>query len=98
MTPDEILAQAAKTFKERNAVYKSNYTQMGPLLAALFPEGITLKTELDFVRFHLLMLVMVKATRYVQNWEAGHQDSLRDAAVYFAMLESVDNDLPPKQS
>jgi hypothetical protein len=38
------------------------------------------------------MLAMVKFTRYANNWEKGHQDSIRDAAVYCAMLEAVDSE------
>jgi hypothetical protein len=37
------------------------------------------------------MLIIVKLTRYVINWnQGGHQDSIHDAMVYCAMLEEID--------
>lgn len=90
MTPHEILNEAAETFKTRNAVYKNNYKHIGPVMAGYFPDGIQLLTPTDYIRFHLFMLIHVKLTRYTNNWANGHQDSLRDIAVYAAMLESID--------
>lgn len=90
MTTDQILNEAAKTFKERNAIYKDNYLEIGPVMAGFFPKGITLKTPEEFIRYHLFLLMMVKLTRYTNNWETGHQDSLRDTVVYAAMLEQFD--------
>lgn len=88
---DEILAEAAQTFKERNAVYGDNWKQVGDAMQALFPFGITLKTPNDWNRMHILMLTVVKWTRYVNNWElGGHADSVHDAMVYSAMLEAID--------
>lgn len=88
---DQILLEASKTFRERNAVYKDNYKNIGKVMTGFFPEGVTLRTEEDFNRFHLFVLMMVKGTRYSQNWNnGGHQDSIRDACVYAAMLEAVD--------
>lgn len=60
-------------------------------MAALFPDGVKLETKEDHNRFHIFMLVLVKLSRYCVNWEqGGHQDSIHDAAVYCAMLESID--------
>lgn len=89
-----ILAEAAKTFAERHAVYGDNYLNVGGALAALFPEGVVAKTADDWNRLHIFMLVLVKLSRYANNWnKGGHQDSIRDGAVYAAMLESIDEDL-----
>lgn len=88
---DEILEDAARTFRERNAVYGNNYLNVGSLFCALFPKTLVLSNEKDYIRFHLLMLAVVKLTRYCNNWdEGGHQDSIRDMAVYSAMVESID--------
>jgi len=89
-TTDQILSEAADTFRTRNANYKSNYLMVGQLMAALFPDGITLKTAHDHNRFHLFMLMMVKVSRYAIQWNNPHQDSIRDACVYAAMVECVD--------
>lgn len=89
-----ILAEAAKTFAERHAVYGDNYLNVGGALQALFPDGIEVFTTDDHNRFHIFMLVLVKLSRYANNWKkGGHQDSIRDAAVYAAMLESIDEDI-----
>ena len=57
--------------------------QSGALLLALFPEGVTLKTEDDFTRFKNLAQVADKLHRYAVNFEkGGHPDSLDDLAVY----------------
>src|SRR5262245_40977958 len=91
MTAAEILQQASTTFRERNAVYKNNAAVYGRFAEILFPLGVNLRTAKDHHRFHLLMLAVVKITRYCQQWENGHQDSVRDAIVYLAMLEAYDD-------
>lgn len=85
-----ILEGLAKLFKERQAVYKDNWKDIGPVLAGFFPRGVTLVTAQDHIRFHLFILTLVKLTRYTNNWERGHSDSLRDASVYLAMLDAAD--------
>lgn len=89
-----ILAKAAQTHRERHAVYGDNYRMVGKIMAVLFPEGVKLKTEADHNRFHILMLVVVKLTRYATNWRSGgHRDSLTDLSAYAAMLEAIDEEL-----
>jgi hypothetical protein len=89
-TPDALLEQAALLFRTRGKEYSYNYLAMGDAMTTLFPEGVQLKTPRDHLRFHLLVLMMVKVTRYSFNWREGHPDSLKDLAVYTAMLEAVD--------
>lgn len=87
----DLLTQAAETYRERNKVYGDNFLIVGKVMAALFPAGLTLKTEQDWCRMHIFLLQVVKITRYVQNWEkGGHKDSMHDLAVYAAMLEMID--------
>lgn len=92
--PDEILEAAAKTFTAKNKEYGENWRRVGPTLMALFgEEAVTLASPKDHERFHILMLIVVKLTRYTANWEhGGHKDSIHDAAVYAAMLEAIDNE------
>lgn len=90
ITGADVLQEAADTFRERNKVYGDNYLRVGAVMAALFPNGLTVKTEHDWNRLHIFLLDIVKKTRYVQNWVDGHNDSVRDATVYSAMLESID--------
>ena len=86
----DILAEMAETFRERNKVYGDNYKRVGATMVAMFPQGVHLKTEEDFNRWHLFELMVVKLTRFA-NTGLMHQDSIHDAAVYAAMVESLIN-------
>ena len=89
----DILQEAADTYKDRHAVYGDNYKLVGNAMKALFPDGLRLETPHDHNRFHILLLAVVKLTRYVQNWErGGHEDSLVDLSVYSAMLVEIDRE------
>lgn len=90
MNAGDILNSAAETFRERNVMYRENWKDVGATLAALFPAGISLKTPQDHTRFHFLVLMIVKISRYANMWDNPHADSMRDLAVYAAMLESYD--------
>ena len=89
-TVPEILEAAAATYRERNAIYGDNYKNTGAVMRALFPDGVTLVTADDFNRWCLFELVIVKLTRFT-NSGLTHIDSIHDAAVYAAMLESLTN-------
>ena len=96
MTPLEILEKASATFRERNVAYGDNYKRVGPVMMGLFPNGITLNSEKDFERWHLLELIIVKLTRYAVNFKrGGHADSLEDNIVYHAMLLASDEKMDP---
>jgi hypothetical protein len=87
----ELLIRLGGLFAERNAVYKDNFHMVGRIMAAMFPDGITLKTAEDFDRWHLFELKIVKLSRYAVNYEkGGHEDSLDDDIVYTAMVAALD--------
>ncbi len=88
MTPIEILREAAKTFAQRNRVYRNNYKLIGPVMQALHPQGVTLHTADDHVVFQLWSMVLAKLSRFAVSGLT-HLDSIHDLAVYAAMLESV---------
>lgn len=90
----DILDAAANTYRERNAVYGDNWRRISGAMAALFPDGLTVKTEDDWARLHFLLLTVVKQSRYANNFaKGGHQDSVRDMTVYGAMLEAYDDNI-----
>jgi hypothetical protein len=96
---DDILMNAANTFSARKTVYGHNYLRVGAALAGMFPDGIVLRSEDDFNRFHILMLTFVKLSRYCVNWETGgHQDSIHDASIYCAMLEMIDGNIKGRRA
>lgn len=86
VTVPEILTAMADTFKERNAVYEDNYLRVAPIISILWPHGVpsSLVTE---DRWHLFELMIVKLTRFAIS-DLKHIDSIHDAAVYAAMIES----------
>ena len=87
-TADKILEEAAKTYRERNTMYGSNYLNVGTAMNGFFPNGIELKTPNDHVRFHIFCWIVGKLSRYANQWATGHQDSIHDVIVYAAMLEA----------
>lgn len=87
-TADQILDEAAKTYRERNKTYGSNYLNVGAAMKGFFPNGVELKTDNDHVRFHIFCWIVGKLSRYANQWENGHQDSIHDIIVYAAMLEA----------
>ncbi len=88
--PDRLSA-LSDIYRERNAIYKNDYLEFGDVMAALFPEGITLKTGEEFNRFCLFVSMMIKMRRYSKNvLSGGHIDSLDDVAVFSQMLQEWD--------
>lgn len=87
-TAADVLVEMADTYRERNKVYGDNYKTVGAVMAALFPEGVELKTAADYNRWHLFELLVVKLTRFA-NSGLTHQDSIHDLAVYAAMVEAI---------
>jgi hypothetical protein len=85
-----ILVEMGETFRERNKVYGDNYKRVGEVMNALFPDGVELKTVEDYNIWHLFELMIVKLTRFT-NSNLTHEDSIHDAAVYAAMVESLIN-------
>ena len=93
----DILIEMGNTYRERNKVYGDNYKRVGDVMVAMFPNGIALKTVEDYNRWHLFELMVVKLTRFAVSGLT-HQDSIHDAAVYAAMVESLTNEDSPKIS
>lgn len=89
-TVPDILKSMASTFEERNKLYGSAYKRHGDVMAGLFPEGVTLRTEEEFNRYGVLVMIVSKLNRYASNLtRGGHKDSAHDMAVYAAMLEEM---------
>jgi hypothetical protein len=67
----ELLDLCKETYAVRSAEYGDSYIVIGNALSAIFPEGVELKTEEDFRRFHLFAWTVGKLVRYSQNWSSG---------------------------
>ena len=86
----DVLADMATTFRERNAIYGSNYKMVAPLVKVLWPSGVP--SELVVTgQWHLFELMLVKISRFAIS-NLTHQDSIHDAAVYAAMCEAIINE------
>jgi hypothetical protein len=91
----DILADMADTYRARNKVYGDNFKMVAKLMAVLFPKGVPPELVVQD-QFHLFELVLVKLSRYAIS-NLTHIDSAHDAAVYFAMCESINHNSKEKQ-
>lgn len=90
----DFLREFAAIWDSRNKEYGNNYWNFGGMMMAFFPDGVTLKTEMDHIRFGLIVQLVAKLSRIAEKFEDdGHPDSTRDLAVYAAMLHEVEDDL-----
>lgn len=90
----EMLRESAETYEQRNLLYGDNYKKFGWVMAALFPEGMIIRSVDDWNRIGTFIQVMSKVTRYSQNFGAGgHDDSVLDISVYTAMLRELDQEV-----
>lgn len=82
----------AELFQQRNAVYGNDHAIYGRVLAAVFPDGLAARSEIEFHRLFHVVLMAMKLTRYAANFTRdGHADSLDDLAVYAQMLAELDD-------
>lgn len=92
-TVPQALADLGAIYKQRNAIYGNNYKLFGHAMTALFPDGITIKTEEDWNRLSLFLHCADKLSRYAASFkQGGHVDSLDDLSVYAQMLQEVDGE------
>jgi hypothetical protein len=84
------LQRATDTYRSRNRVYGNNYKRFGKIMQALYPDGVTLKTEHQWNRFGIIIQLVSKLSRYVTDPLNGHLDSIHDMGVYSFMLEELD--------
>lgn len=87
-SPDGILEACIQTWDERNQVYRENWRNVGPALAALYPDGVCLTTASDHGKYQLATMILAKLSRFACSGHT-HRDSAHDIAVYAAMLESL---------
>ena len=96
--PDRLRA-AADLFEERNRQYGSNYKNFGAVMAAMYPDGLTVKSADEWTRLILQVHRVTKETRYACNFgRGGHADSLEDMAVYAIMAAEIDEEVKQKPS
>ncbi len=93
---DKTLKSMAELFTQRNKQYGDNWETVGKVFAALYPNGLTLKTEADFILFHWVSWKIGKLTRWVNSGHT-HLDSIEDETVYTAMIATFINNTTNKK-
>ncbi len=87
----ERLEQLTNLFKQRGEQYGDSYRRTGHVMAALFPNGVVLKTVSDYNRFGNFSMIVNKVVRYANNFSnGGHEDSLDDISVYAVICQDLD--------
>lgn len=84
------MQEAAATYQARRSVYGPSEAKFGAVMAALFPDGLHLDTEAEFVRFGIFTQMLSKLCRYTHDFSTPHVDSVHDLGVYSFMLEAED--------
>jgi hypothetical protein len=91
LTVGQQLNRIADLFDRKSEEYGDSYKNMGKVLVALFPNGITLKTEDELNRFVTFVQLVFKVNRYAHNYEkGGHMDSMDDLSIYSQIMNSID--------
>lgn len=87
-----LMEEAIRTYIDRSKVYgEFGFEEHGEVLKAMFPDGLTLKTEEEFSRFVLFIMQTIKICRYAKHiTKGGHKDSAHDTGVYSFILEDFD--------
>src|SRR4249920_3507434 len=92
-TPAEMLAALGELNTARGKTY-GPYSTIGKVMAAYFPNGITLNTPEEHVRFSLFLFMANKLVRLSTHLPDGvHKDSLDDIAVYAQILQYEEEQL-----
>jgi hypothetical protein len=86
----DLLADAARTYLSRRSVYGPSEVIYGKVMGEMFPDGLTLESPRDWIRFGIFNQVVGKLCRYAADFKNGHVDSIHDAGVYAFMLEDKD--------
>lgn len=94
-----ILENSTEVYYDRSAVYKDNFRSVGRVMVALFPNGRPpLVTAADYDRWHIFELLIVKLTRYANNYDVPHEDSLIDMLPYIGILGALDQELREREA
>lgn len=93
MKPQDSLRESADVFEERAKIYGMTYLRFGPVMAALFPNGVGAFNAHDMNRLAMVVQIVSKLVRYAGTFSTGgHDDSLLDLSTYAAMLRGLDAD------
>lgn len=86
----QIILEAATTYAARRAVYGESEQRYAAIMSACFPDGLTIASHEEWVRFGLFTQIIGKVARYTNDFKDPHVDSVHDLGVYAFMLEAED--------
>lgn len=95
---EEMLAEAAKTYKMKNKDYGDSYRNFGKLMLLLFPDGVNLSSEKDFNKFGVFVQIANKFMRYSNLCNTGSvnfesiADTLKDMGIYSFMGVGIESE------
>jgi hypothetical protein len=91
--PDKRLELLGDLFRDRNTSYGDSFTRFGPVMEAMFPQGLVLRSARDWNRAAVFLYIIGKVHRYaIRFHDGGHADSLDDISVYAQMLRYIDEE------
>lgn len=82
-----ILRDMAATFEERNAVYGNAHDRVARIHDAIWPDGVPSDLP-GSPQWHVFEILMGKLARFAETGLT-HRDSIRDMAVYCAIIEHL---------
>ena len=84
----EYFIRAREMHIQKSREYKDSVGKFGNVMQAMFPAGLQIHPQ-DFDKMGVFFMMVGKMVRFAENVQNGHQDSLRDLAVYALMLEHL---------
>lgn len=84
------LLALATIAEKKHHEYGATYDMYGPVMVALFPDGIGVGTKEAWNQLGVINMIVHKLMRYAENIDTGgHKDSADDIAVYGAILSEL---------
>ena len=90
-TVPEIMKANADLYRQRNKNYKDGYKNFGRVMMGLYPDGLTLKTEEEFNKLGVFVMIVSKVMRIASS-DMEPTDNVDDLQVYAAMLKEIGED------
>lgn len=84
------LLELASLAEGKHKEYGATYDTYGPVMVALFPDGISFVNPDEWNKIGVVNMIVHKLMRYAENMhKGGHKDSADDIAVYGAILSEL---------
>lgn len=91
----ELLKNCAELYQIKGNQYGHSYKKFGKIMESLYPDGITIKGEIEFNHYGIFFMLVHKIIReglMIKSPEANKErlmDSTEDSIVYQAMLAEL---------